>query len=260
MKVLFVNPFGTNRYNGIMERILGKVKRPDTELVVTNLNKGPTYLDYWYYKHLVMTELIEKGIQAEKDGYDGVIFACMWDPGVFEAKECVDIPLIGTHEPTIHLAAMLGHRFALVTNSDKSAPLMANLIRQYGLENKCVGAGSIKMSLDEIYDRPEVCRDNCLKAVHWAKERGADVLVQGCTIQSAYFIDAYGLSEATFNIEGLTVLDPNIIGLKTVEMLVDLKKLGIGLSRNSIFKKPMDFSQKDFGDVRRMFNVDTCLL
>lgn len=259
MKILFINPFGTDRYNGIMERILGKVKRPDTELVVTNLTKGPTYLDYHYYKSFVMPELIERGIQAEKEGYDGAIFACMWDPGVFEAKECVDIPLIGTHEPTIHLAAMLGHRFALVTNSEKSAPLMANLIRQYGLENKCVGSGSIKMSLDEIYDNPEVCRDNVLKAVRWSKERGADVLVQGCTIQSAYFIDAYGLTEATFNIDDLTVLDPNIIGLKTIEMLVDLKKLGIGLSRNSIFKKPMDFSEKDYHDVREMFNAGSFL-
>ena len=40
----------------------------DTELVVANLSKGPTYLDYHYYKSLVMPELIERGIQAEKDG------------------------------------------------------------------------------------------------------------------------------------------------------------------------------------------------
>ena len=260
MKILFINPFGTDRYNGIMEKILGQAKRPDTEVEVTNLKKGPTYLDFHYYKSFIVQEMIEMGIQAEKDGYDGVIFACMLDPGVFEAKECVDIPLIGTHEPTIHLASMLGHRFALATNSDKSAPSMANLIRVYGLEAKCVGSGSIQMSLDEIFDNPAKCKDNVLKAVRWAKERGADVLVQACTIQSAFFIDAYGLSEATFNIEGLTVLDPNIIGLKTMEMLVDLKKLGIGLSRNSIFGKPQDFSQKDFDDVRKTFNVEKCLL
>jgi hypothetical protein len=84
--------------------------------------------------------------------------------------------------------------------------------------------------------------------------------VQGCTIQSAYFIDAYGLTEGTFNIDGLTVLDPNIIGLKTIEMLVDLKRLGIGLSRNSIFKKPQDFSEQDYHNVRKMFKADKSLL
>lgn len=256
MKILFINPFGTDRYNAVIEKILNKAKRKDTDVVVTNLEKGPTYLDFHYYKNFIVGELIEKGIQAEKDGYDGVVFGCMLDPGVFEAKENVDIPLIGTHEPTIHLAAMLGHRFTVVTNSDKSAPSMANLVRLYGLESKCVGSGSIKMSLDEIFDNPKQCKDNVLDAVRWSKERGADVLVLACTIQSAYFIDTYGFSEETFTVEGLTVLDPNIVGLKTVEMLVDLKKLGIGLSRNSLYKKPKDFSESDWHCVRKMFNVE----
>lgn len=46
MKVLFVKPFGTDRYNSIMEKILNRVKRTDTNVTVTNLKRGPTYLDY----------------------------------------------------------------------------------------------------------------------------------------------------------------------------------------------------------------------
>jgi len=251
-----MNPFGTDRYNGIIQGILDQAKRPDVEVVVDNLSKGPTYLDYHYYKNFIVGELIERGIQAEKDGYDGVIFGCMLDPGVFEAKENVDIPLIGTHEPTIHIAAMLGHRFAVVTNSDKSAPSMANLVRHYGLEDKCVGSGSIKMSLDEIFDDPSQCKENTLKAIAWSKERGADVMVAACTIQSAYFMDAYGLSKETFSIDGITYVDPNIAGLKTCELLVDLHKMGISLSRNSLFGKPQDFSLTDYIDVRKIFGVE----
>lgn len=36
---------------------------------------------------MIMDELIEKAIQGEKDGYDGVIFACFLDPGVLETRE-----------------------------------------------------------------------------------------------------------------------------------------------------------------------------
>jgi len=256
MKILFVKPFGTDRYNVIIDKILNRVKRSDTDVVVTNLKKGPTYLDYHYYKYLIMDELIEKAIGAEKDGFDGVIFACFLDPGVLEAKEVVDIPVTGTHEPTIHLAAMLGHRFTVVTNSDKSAPSMANLVRHYGLESKCVGSGSIQMSLDEIFGNPEKCKDKVLEAVKWTKERGADVLAMACTIQSAYFIDTCGFSRNTFQIDGITILDPNIVGLKTMEMLIDLHKLGIGLSRNSLFGKPADFSESDFHAVRKMYGKE----
>lgn len=256
MRILFMNPFGTDRYNAIIQGILDQAKRTDAEVVVENLSKGPTYLDYHYYKNFILDELIERGIQAEKEGYDGIIFGCMLDPGVLEAKENIDIPIIGTHEPTIHVAAQLGHRFAVVTNSDKSAPSMANLVRQYGLEPKCVGAGSIQMSLDEIFEKPEQCRENTLKAIRWCKDKGADVMVAACTIQSAYFMHAYGLSKETFSIEGITYLDPNIIGLKMCEMLVDLHKMGISLSRNSLFAKPQDFSLSDWMNVRKTFNVE----
>jgi len=256
MKILFINPFGTDRYNPIMEKILNRVKRSGTNVVVTNLKKGPTYLDFHYYKYLIMDELIEKAIQAERDGYDGVIFACFLDPGVLEARENIDIPLIGTHEPTIHLAAMLGHRFTVVTNSDKSAPSMSNLVKMYGLESKCAGSGSIQMSLDEIFANPTKCKEKVLEAVEWSKERGADVLAMACTIQSAYFVDTHGFSKETFQVSGITVLDPNIVGLKMMEMLVDLHKLGIGLSRNSIFGKPTDFSVSDYHAVRKMFGKE----
>jgi len=256
MKILFVNPFGTDRYNPVMEKILNRVKRSDTTVVVTNLTKGPTYLDYHYYKYLIMDELIEKSVRAEKDGYDGVIYACFLDPGVLEAREIVDIPVTGTHEPTIHLAAMFGHRFTVVTNSDKSAPSMTNLVRLYGLESKCVGSGSIQMPLDEIFENPQKCKDKVLEAVKWTKERGADVLALACTIQSAYFIDQFGFSKGTFQISGITVLDPNIVGLKTMEMFVDLHKIGISLSRNSLFGKPTEFSESDYHAVRKMYGKE----
>jgi allantoin racemase len=256
MKILFIKPFGTDRYNPIMERILNRAKRDDTTVVVTNLERGPTHLDFHYYKYFIIDELIEKALQAEKDGYDGIVFGCFLDPGVLEARENIDIPVIGTHEPTIHLAAMLGHRFTVVTNSDKSAPSMANLVRLYGLESKCVGSGSIQMSLDEIYGNPEKCKEKVLEAVQWTKERGADVLAMACTIQSAYFIDAYGFSTDTFHVSGITILDPSIVGLKTMEMLVDLHKIGITLSRNSLYGKPKDFSESDYYAVRKMFGKD----
>jgi hypothetical protein len=133
---------------------------------------------------------------------------------------------------------------------------MANLVRLYGLESKCVGSGSIQMSLDEIFDNPAKCRDQVLAAVEWSKERGADVLAMACTIQSAYFIDTNGLSKDTFQVSGITVLDPNIVGLKTMEMLVDLQKIGVGLSRNSLYGKPIDFSKGDYHGIRKMFGKE----
>ncbi len=76
----------------------------------------------------------------------------------------------------------------------------------------------------------------------------------GCTVLSAYFIGNYGFSQSTFQLSGITVLDPNIMGLKTIEMLVDLHKIEICLSRNSLFGKPIDFSESDYHAVRKMFN------
>ena len=55
--------------------------------------------------------------KANQDGYDAVILACFSDPGLDAAKEISTIPVIGIEEATLHIAAMLGAKFSIMTTA-----------------------------------------------------------------------------------------------------------------------------------------------
>lgn len=52
--------------------------------------------------------VIEATVQAEKDGFDGVIIGCAGDPGVDGAREMVKIPVIGPAQASYVVCSMLG--------------------------------------------------------------------------------------------------------------------------------------------------------
>src|SRR3546814_4706331 len=67
---------------------------------------------------------------------DAVIIDCMGDPGLKAAREVVSIPVLGPSETAMHLAAMLGHRFSIVTVLDSVVPMIDNLAKLYGMADK----------------------------------------------------------------------------------------------------------------------------
>jgi allantoin racemase len=40
-----------------------------------------------------------------------VVIDCMGDPGLFGARECVSIPVLGPMQTAMGIAAMMGHKF-----------------------------------------------------------------------------------------------------------------------------------------------------
>src|SRR5690349_21713371 len=53
--------------------------------------------------------------QAEREGFDAVVPLGMLDLGVEGGRSIVDIPVIGPLHATLHVAAMVGERFGLIT-------------------------------------------------------------------------------------------------------------------------------------------------
>ena len=70
MKLLALNPFGTGAFDDAVRDVLEKARRPDTEVIVDHLAKGPTFFRYMYFKSLAVPDIIERVIQAEKQGYE----------------------------------------------------------------------------------------------------------------------------------------------------------------------------------------------
>lgn len=146
------------------------------------LGLGPASIESAYDEALCAPYVVGRCVEAEEQGVDAVIIDCMGDPGLAAAREAVSIPVLGPGETSMHMAAMLGHRFAVVTILDRVRPMFENHARIYGIADKLVSVRSIDMPVLDIEHDPEkLVRVLVAQSAAAIVEDNADVIILGCT-------------------------------------------------------------------------------
>ncbi len=222
MKIRAVTPIITESFGPMIIEEFERVARPDTEISNVFIDSGPASVESAYDEALAIPEVIAKVRQAEKEGMDAVIINCFGDPGLDAAREVVSIPVIGPCEAAMHVAAMLGHRFSVVTILDRIIPELELHAQKYGVAGKLASARSIDLPvLDLEKGREQFVARMVDEAVEAVEEDGAHVIVLGCTGLAG--LDEQvgsGLHEKGYEVP---VIDPASIALKIAEALVDAK-------------------------------------
>jgi len=248
-QILVLNPFGTEKYDEVIREMIEPVKLPDTELIVNHLDKGPDYIDYWTYTHLVTPDVIDRVYNAEREGYHGVFVACGYEPGVRAAREVVDIPVVGAIIPTVLLAHQLGARFSVFYNSKMSSTNSWDILRGYGVDTKCVSIKSLDLSLREIMKSPKLVDERVVEKSRVVLAEGAEVVILACTIVAAYFT-----GNVPTDLSKMVYLNCNICAFKYLEMLVELhQKAAIKVSRLGYYASPKDDNRQDFENFRAFY-------
>jgi allantoin racemase len=222
MRIRAVTPIITESFGPMILEEFGKVARSDTEISNVFLDSGPASVESAYDEAVAIPDIIAKVRQAEREGMDAVIINCFGDPGLDAAREVVSIPVIGPCEASMHVAAMLGHKFSVVTVLDRLIPELELHAEKYGVGGKLASARSVDLPvLDLEKGREQFVARMVDKAVEAIEEDGAHVIVLGCT----------GLAGLDRQIENaldekgyqIPMIDPAATALKVAEALVDLK-------------------------------------
>jgi allantoin racemase len=236
MRIFVINPNTSESMTDHIRRTLEKVKRADTELKVVCSEYGPITIESAYDEALAQPAVLERVRQANEEGYDAVILACFSDPGLDAAKEISEIPVIGIEESTMHIAAMLGHKFSVTTSGYSRVPTRELHVRERGLENSYASTFVLEMSVKEMDEEPEKARARILEVARDAvEEDGTEVIILGCAGLAGYAEDA----EREL---GVVVLDPTSVALKVAEAMVDL---GLRHSKIRRFAKPPEKEIKE---------------
>ena len=103
----------------MVEHSFKKVLRPDTKVTLKPIKhglKGDNVLDFDnpYFALMDKREIIEAFIEADKEGFDAGAVHCFGDPGIKEARSVVGMPIFGPAQCAMHLACLLGRRFAII--------------------------------------------------------------------------------------------------------------------------------------------------
>jgi allantoin racemase len=94
--------------------------------------------------HILETPaLVKKAIEAERDGFDGVIQSNTFDPGVEASRLAVRIPVIGLLRASLHFAASLCDRFALIVPLETHMPHTMRMVQTYGMSGFVCGIRTV---------------------------------------------------------------------------------------------------------------------
>lgn len=167
------------------------VANPDTEIVMRVPRWGMRDgLDGFFHpltNRLNDRNVYHQIVAAEKEGFDAAITACYYDPILRELRTAVDIPVVGIAEASMHLAAILGYRFGVVSISPEGALDMDMNVDRCGLRQKCVGVISMEDThtgwlAETLVSPPETLERTIEKFTDAARQliaRGADIICDG---------------------------------------------------------------------------------
>ncbi len=234
-RILWINPVSeVAAQNQPVAKFINSVKRPDTQVDVISLKRGPMHLQYFYYRALILSDSLNQIKKAEKEGYDAAIIGCFADPGLQEAREITDrIVITAPAEASMLIASGLGRRFSIIVAGDKSIPKMYENLINYGLVARLASFESLDLRvLDFQKDKKETMR-RIHKAVERAiHEKFAEVIILGCTMEFGFYKEL----QEEFKIP---VIDAIVAPIKYAEFMIELRKnFGWGHSKICSYKSP----------------------
>ncbi|MFS0599264.1 aspartate/glutamate racemase family protein [Peribacillus frigoritolerans] len=253
-KINFINPFGTDAYDGLIRQTLSPYADSNTELVISHLKDSPQNIDFYSYKHLAEQEIMDLIVESEKQGFNAVIVGCCYDPGVRTARELVDIPVIGPLEASLQMASYFGHSTSVVTDHYKAVPYLKDMVRTYGYDFQCLDISCINWWVTDMIKNPlETAKDAFDAVKSEIQNKNVESVILGCTIISACL--EYAILKGKTEYLEYPILNPNTMALKMAESLADLHKLGrYNLNRSGYYAKPINHNEEEFKGVRNKFS------
>lgn len=217
MRILWIDPIGTDVFSGDMLEILRQAKRSGTEVDVVSLPEDrPKHLEYHAYEGLVVGDLVRITHEAAEH-YDGIVIGCFYDIGLREAREVSGKAIVTAPcQSATAIASNLGNTFSVLVGRRKWIPKMRENVHLYGHGLRMVSMLPLELGVHDFQTDHDLTCDRLLSAGRKAvEEDGAEVLILGCTAE-------YGFNRTMQNELGVPVIDAVTAPFKYAEFLVDL--------------------------------------
>jgi allantoin racemase len=167
--------------------------------------------------------LVHKVVWAQENGYNAVVVANAFDPGVEAARLSVRIPVIGQCRTSLLVAAGLAERIGITVPYDGYGLHVQRLLRTYRLEPFVVDVRSLALKAggrtqDVIASQRDVLGQLTHLMRSMVEETGADCIVPLGAAVIPYVVSPQDLQRAL----GIPVLNPTEIAIRFAEMCVSM--------------------------------------
>jgi len=174
---------GMEGYQHRLERLVHSVpvdaevrvlRLPDTEIS----GKG-----YASAQALDVPAILASMAGAAESGVDAIAVGNGFDPGLWEARELFDVPVVGLFEAVAFYALRVGWRLGVVTSGASGVPRIEQLATQYGIRDRLVRPATAAVTVPTVvaaFDDADAARRVLTAteaAIRTLVERGADVVL-----------------------------------------------------------------------------------
>ncbi|QKJ94463.1 aspartate/glutamate racemase family protein [Agrobacterium pusense] len=192
---------------------------------------------------------IDNGIAAEEAGYDAIVMGHFQDPGLYELRSAVSIPVVGTGEVTLHYAAQMGRNIALISIDEIYRVWFLEQSDRYGLRDRISHIGGLNVipsDFSAAFAGDEEAKVRLVEAFCEIAEpmvrSGADVIVPAGVLPGLLLGRERGL-----RVGHAPIISCAAVAMKSIEMQVKLRALnGIEPSRGPSFAKANRQAIEDF--------------
>lgn len=180
---------------------------PHVDVHVTDLPEGPADLEHFADDHAAVG-LMLKTLPAyiARHGIRAVSIGCFYDPGMWELREAVEVPVVGIGEAGMLAASLIASRIAVLVGDWKWVPRMEQNALLVGMAHRICAWRSIERSVQAMQDDPEECYAAILREGQAARDEDhAEALILGCAALG-------GTAERLRADLGMPVVDPVAAG------------------------------------------------
>jgi allantoin racemase len=228
VKLLVVNVNTTATMTAAIAASARSVAAPGTEIVGLTPTVGADSVEGNFESYLAAVAVMSA--VATYDGpFDAVVQAGFGEHGREGLQELLDVPVVDITEAAGHVAALIGHRYSVVTTLDRTVPLIEDRLLLAGLRERCASVRSSGLSVLQLEDDPEAAVKAIVREAEIAvRDDRAEVICLGCGGMA-------GLDDAVREATGVPVVDGVTAAVKLAESLV---ALGLSTSKVRTYARP----------------------
>jgi Asp/Glu/hydantoin racemase len=233
----FVDPSQNEPYLRRLGEYLSEIADPGTEVHVAGTS--PPDRAFGRLTEFRCAALaIENALDAPHSGYDAFVFGHFQDPGLYEARSAVEIPVVGLGEMSLHWAAQLGRHIALVSIDEVFRNWHLEQADLYGLHGRVTHVsdmGAIVETFAPAFAGETGARAELVEKFRSVAEPlvadGADVVIPAGALPCLLLAPEHGLV-----VGHAPVVNCIAVALKCAEAAVKLRELtGLEPSRGPSF-------------------------
>lgn len=197
-----------------LESRLRPALRPDTLVSFSYLESGTSAMIGAADEAAAAPLVVERVLQAQNQGYDGVVIAGVLEPGLAAAREAATIPIAGAGQSGLLAAGTMGRRIAVLTTVNSLCPLIFRHAAAIGLDSRLAVVAAVGITEPELGLAPDFTGARALAVARDAIERDrADVILIGHPGLCA-------IGQRLIDRLGVPVIDATAAAVKVAEMMI----------------------------------------